>query len=72
MKKGNSFFSSDIKVYYALNLEAKAFFNWQTKSFYLPCTHTHTHTHTELGFTPCTVEQPLEGMELQEKETQKD
>ena len=25
-----------------------------------------------LGFTPCKVEQPLQGMELQEKETQKD
>ena len=26
----------------------------------------------KLGLTPCEVEQPLEGMELQEKETQKD
>ena len=25
-----------------------------------------------LGFTPCKAEQPLQGMELQEKETQKD
>ena len=25
-----------------------------------------------LGFTPCKVKQPLQGMELQEKETQKD
>ena len=24
------------------------------------------------GFTPCKAEQPLQGMELQEKETQKD
>ena len=26
----------------------------------------------KLGFTPCKAEQPLRGMELQEKETQKD
>ena len=26
----------------------------------------------KLGFTPCKAEQPLQGMELQEKETQKD
>ena len=26
----------------------------------------------KLGFTPSKVEQPLQGMELQEKETQKD
>ena len=26
----------------------------------------------KLGFTPCKVEQPLQGIELQEKETQKD
>ena len=26
----------------------------------------------KLGFTPCKVEQPLHGTELQEKETQKD
>ena len=26
----------------------------------------------KLGFTPCEVEQPLQGMELQEKEAQKD
>ena len=26
----------------------------------------------KLGFTPCKAEQPLESMELQEKETQKD
>ena len=26
----------------------------------------------KLGFTPCKTEQPLQGMELQEKETQKD
>ena len=26
----------------------------------------------QLGFTPCKAEQPLQGMELQEKETQKD
>ena len=25
-----------------------------------------------LGFTPCKAEQPLQGMELKEKETQKD
>ena len=25
----------------------------------------------KLGFTPCKAEQPLQGMELQEKETQK-
>ena len=25
-----------------------------------------------LGFTPCEAEQPLEGMELQQKEAQKD
>ena len=25
-----------------------------------------------LGFTPCKAEEPLQGMELQEKETQKD
>ena len=26
----------------------------------------------KLGFTPCKTEQPLQGMELQEKEAQKD
>ena len=26
----------------------------------------------KLGFTPCKAEQPLQGMELQEKEVQKD
>ena len=26
----------------------------------------------KLGFTPCKAEQPLQGMELQEKEAQKD
>ena len=26
----------------------------------------------KMGFTPCKVEQPLKGMELQEQETQKD
>ena len=26
----------------------------------------------QLGFTPCKAEQPLQGMELREKETQKD
>ena len=26
----------------------------------------------KLGFTPCNAEQPLQGMELQEKEPQKD
>ena len=26
----------------------------------------------KLGFPPCKAEQPLQGMELQEKETQKD
>ena len=26
----------------------------------------------KLGFTPCKAEQPLQGKELQEKETQKD
>ena len=26
----------------------------------------------QLGFTPCKAEEPLQGMELQEKETQKD
>ena len=26
----------------------------------------------KLGFTPCKAEQPLQGMEAQEKETQKD
>ena len=26
----------------------------------------------KLGLTPCKAEQPLQGMELQEKETQKD
>ena len=26
----------------------------------------------KLGFTPCKTEQPLQGMELQEKEVQKD
>ena len=26
----------------------------------------------QLGFTPCRAEQPLQGMELQEKEMQKD
>ena len=26
----------------------------------------------KFGFTPCKAEQPLQGMELQEKETQKD
>ena len=26
----------------------------------------------KLGFTPCKTEQPLQGIELQEKETQKD
>ena len=26
----------------------------------------------QLGFTPCKAKQPLQGMELQEKETQKD
>ena len=26
----------------------------------------------KLGFTPCKAEQPLRGMELQEKEAQKD
>ena len=26
----------------------------------------------KLGFTPCNAEQPLQGMELLEKETQKD
>ena len=26
----------------------------------------------KLGFTPCKAEQPLQGMELQEKQTQKD
>ena len=26
----------------------------------------------KLGFTPCKAEQPLQGMELQEKKTQKD
>ena len=29
-------------------------------------------TFFELGFTPCKDEQPLRGMELQEKEAQKD
>ena len=27
---------------------------------------------SKLGFSPCTAEQPLRGMELQEKEAQKD
>ena len=27
---------------------------------------------SELGYTPCKVEQPLQDMELQEKEAQKD
>ena len=26
----------------------------------------------QLGFTPCKAEEPLQGIELQEKETQKD
>ena len=26
----------------------------------------------KMGFTPCRAEQPLQGMELQEKEVQKD
>ena len=30
------------------------------------------HSFFELGFTPCKAEQPLQGMELQEKEAQKD
>ena len=28
----------------------------------------HDHHHHQLEFTPCKVEQPLQGMELQEKE----
>ena len=32
----------------------------------------HHHHHHQLGFTPCKAEQPLQGMELQEKEAQKD
>ena len=31
-----------------------------------------TNENIQLGFTPCKTEQPLQGMELQEKETQKD
>ena len=30
------------------------------------------HFFFKFGFTPCKAEQPLQGMELQEKETQKD
>ena len=30
------------------------------------------HLFFLIGFTPCKAEQPLQGMELQEKETQKD
>ena len=35
-------------------------FEWKAVFFY------------NLGFTPCKAEQPLQGMELQEKEAQKD
>ena len=31
----------------------------------------HTQTHIWLGFTPCKAKQPLQGMELQEKEAKK-
>ena len=31
-----------------------------------------TLTFFELGFTPCKAGQPVQGMEFQEKETQKD
>ena len=31
-----------------------------------------TNENIQLGFTPCKTEQPLQGMELQQKETQKD
>ena len=30
------------------------------------------YIHIYMGFTPCKAEQPLQGMELQEKEAQKD
>ena len=30
------------------------------------------HLFFQLGFTPCKAEQPLQGMELQEKEAQKE
>ena len=30
------------------------------------------HFFFKLGFTPCKAEQPLQGVKLQEKETQKD
>ena len=30
------------------------------------------HFFKKLGFTPCKAEQPLQGMELQEKESEKD
>ena len=32
----------------------------------------HNNFFFKLGFTPCKAEQPLQGVELQEKETQKD
>ena len=32
----------------------------------------YIHIFFKLGFTPCKAEQPLQGMVLQEKETQKD
>ena len=32
----------------------------------------HSNFFFKLGFTSCKAEQPLQGMELQEKETQKD
>ena len=34
--------------------------------------HSSCHFLKKLGFTPCKAEQPLQGMELQEKEAQKD
>ena len=39
---------------------------------YFPCKLPYWNTFFKLGFTPCKTEQPLQGMELQEEEAQKD
>ena len=39
---------------------------------FIPTYTTLTHFFFLIAFTPCKAEQPLQGMKLQEKETQKD
>ena len=55
---------------YPLYISQKAF-KWHKRDLN-PLFVIEKHSFFQLGFTPCTAQQPMQGMELQEKEAEKD